>query len=260
VLAAPAAADPWDGGRDVVTPLEAELVAIAGEIAERPVQMHCNAAEEWSALAAQSGFEATNVWGYVTFRPTGGGWAPGDEAELSEAACRYTDAFWRNGSASKPARTCRVGTKVARRVEHRVRKFRVRTDAGFVTRRKRVPVVVRVEVPVVDLCPGYVEERLFALQTIAHESVHLSGVEDEAVAECYGMQFLAWVAWKLGAPDALAREMAADYWREYYVVERPGTPYFDEGCRDGGVLDLAPDRTGWPAPDAIRGAAALAGR
>ena len=258
-LAAPAAADPWDGGREVVTPLEAELIAIAGEIAERPVQMHCNGGEEWSALAAQTGFEATSVWGYVTFTATASGWAPGGEAQLSEAACRYADAFWRDGSASKPARTCRVGTKVERRLEHRVRRVRVRTEAGFVTRRKRVPVLVRTEVPVVGLCPGYVEERLFALQTIAHESVHLSGVEDEAVAECYGMQLLAWVAWKLGAPDALAREMAADYWREYYLVERPGTPYFDEGCRDGGVLDLAPDRTGWPAPDAIRGAAALRG-
>jgi hypothetical protein len=68
------------------------------------------------------------------------------------------------------------------------------------------------------------------------------------------------VAWKLGAPDALAREMAADYWREYYVVQRPGTPYFDEACRDGGILDLAPDRAGWPAPDAIRGTASLPSR
>jgi hypothetical protein len=259
-LSSPAAADPWDGGRDMVTPFEAELVAIASEIAERPVQMHCNGADEWSALAEQTGFEAMNVWGYVTFTRTLSGWAPGDEAQLSEAACRYADVFWRDGPASKPARSCRVGTKIRGRVEHRKRRIRVRAGAGFVMRWKRVPVQVRVEVPVVGLCPGYVEERLFALQTIAHEAVHLSGVEDEAVAECYGMQFLAWVAWKLGAPDGLAREMAADYWREYYVVERPGTPYFDEGCRDGGVLDLAPDRTGWPAPDAIRGAAALAGR
>jgi hypothetical protein len=250
-LAAPAAADPWDGGRDVVTPFEAELVAIASEIAERPVQVQCNGAEEWSALAAQTGFEATTVWGYVTFTPTSNGWAPGDDAQLSEAACRYADAFWRNGSASKPARTCRVGTKVERRLEHRVRRVRVKTAAGFVTKRKRVWVQVRVEVPVMGLCPGYVEERLFALQTIAHESVHLSGVEDEAVAECYGMQLLAWVAWKLGAPDTLARQMAADYWRAYYLVQRPGTPYFDEGCRDGGVLDLAPDRAGWPAPDPV---------
>ena len=251
MLAAPAAADPWDGGRDVVTPLEAELVAIASEIAERPVQVHCNAAEEWSALAALSGFEAGTVWGYVTFTFGVSGWDPGDEAELSEAACRHADAFWLGGSAAKPARTCRVGTRIERRTEHRVRWVRIKTAAGFVARRQRVSVQVRVRVPVVDLCPGYVEQRLFALQTIAHESVHLSGVEDEAVAECYGMQMLAWVAWKLGATDALARQMAADYWREYYLVERRGTPYFDEGCRDGGVLDLAPDRAGWPAPDPV---------
>lgn len=235
----------------MVTRFEAELVAIATEIAERPVQVHCNGAEEWSVLAAEIGFEATNVWGYVTFTQTVSGWAPGDEAQLSDAACRYADAFWRDGSVSKPARTCRIGTKLETRVQHRVRSVRVRTRTGLVTRRQRVPVRVRVQVPLVGLCPEYVEGRLFALQTIAHESVHLSGVEDEAVAECYGMQMLAWVAWKLGAPDALAREMATDYWREYYLAERPGTPYFDEGCRDGGVLDLAPDRAGWPAPDPV---------
>ena len=223
-LATPASADPWDGGRDVVTPLEARLVEIAGEIAERPVQVHCNSAADWSALGARSGFEAGGVWGYVSFTPTASGWAPGDDAQLAEAACRRVDAFWARGSSAKPARTCRVGTRVERR-GHRLRK-----------------------VPVVRLCPGYVSGTLFALQTVAHESVHLSGVEDEAVAECYGMQLLAFVAWKLGAPDALARQMAVDYWREYYLARRPGTPYFDEGCRDGGVLDLAPDRRGWPAP------------
>jgi hypothetical protein len=238
-LATSASADPWDGGRDVVTPLEAQLVEIVGEIAERPVGVYCNGTEEWSALAARSGFEAGNVWGYVTFTPTPSGWAPGDEVQLAQAACRHAEAFWAGGSATKPARTCRVGTRIARRTEYRVRKG------------KRVAVQVRVEVPVLRLCPGYLTGRLFALQTIAHEAVHLSGVEDEAVAECYGMQLLAWVAWKLGAPDALARQMAADYWREYYLVRRPGTPYFDEGCRDGGVLDLAPDRSGWPAPAAI---------
>ena len=54
-------------------------------------------AEEWSALAALSGFEAGTVWGYVTFTFGVSGWDPGDEAELSEAACRYADAFWLGG-------------------------------------------------------------------------------------------------------------------------------------------------------------------
>ena len=238
-LASAAAAEPWEGGRGVVTPFEDQVAAIAGEIAERPVRVYCNAEEEWSALAAATGFQPRIVWGYVTFTRGPSGWIPGDEAELSEPACRHGDAFWRGGASAKPARTCTSGTRTVQRTVHRVKKG------------KRVAVRVRVTVPAVKLCRGYVEGPLFALQTIAHESVHLSGVEDEAVAECYGMQLLAFVAWKLGAPDALARQMALDYWRAYYLVERPGTPYFDEGCRDGGVLDLAPDRAGWPSPDPV---------
>ena len=247
-LAPSAAADPWDGGRELVTPFEAQLTSIASEIAERPVRVHCNDAGDWSALGAMVGFEADAVWGYVTFTFGASGWVPAEEAELSEAACRHADAFWLGGSSAKPPRTCRLGTRIVRRTEHRVRRVRVRTAARVVVRRQRVPVRVRVAVPVVGLCPGYVDQRLFALQTIAHEAVHLSGVEDEAVAECYGMQFLGWVARRLGASEALAREMARDYWRGYYVKRRPGSAYFDAGCHDGGVLDLAPDRRGWPVP------------
>ena len=249
---------PWDGGREVVTPFEAQAAAIASEIAERPVRMHCNGGPEWAALAAVSGFEAGTVWGYVTFTFGASGWTPGDEAELSESACRHADAFWSGGAAAKPPRTCRVGTRVEKRVEQRWRTVRVKTPRSVVAKRKRVPVQVRVEVPVVALCPGYIEERLFALQTLAHESVHLAGVDDEAVAECYGVQLLSWVASSLGAPDRLARQMAADYWTGYYLVARPGTVYFDPECRDGGMFDLAPDRAGWPAPDPIRAAGSFA--
>ncbi len=246
VSATPAAADPWDGGRDAVTAFEAQATAIASEIAERPVSVYCNSPEEWAVLATQSQFEGQATWGYVTFTLTPDGWQPGDEAQLSDQACRHADAFWLGGSASKPARTCRVGTTIERRTVTRVRKG------------KRVRVRVRKVVPVTGFCPSYLEGRVFAIQTLAHEAVHLAGVEDEAVAECYGVQYFAWVASRLGAPDALARQMAADYWSEYYVEKRPGTPYFDAECRDGGVLDLTPDREGWPTPDPVRGTASVA--
>ena len=86
-----------------------------------------------------------------------------------------------------------------------------------------------VEIPQYGVCPDY-QNRVFALQAISHESQHLAGIQDEATAECNGMQKLGWFAQGFGATADQARQMAYDYYTTFYIVKRPGTPYYLPGC------------------------------
>ncbi len=103
------------------------------------------------------------------------------------------------------------------------------TKIVWVTETSEVPVTT----PRYGVCPDY-QNRVFALQTISHESQHLLGIRDEATAECNGMQKLSWFARQFGATAAEGRQMAEDYYRDFYEVKRPGTPYFLPTCPDPG--------------------------
>ncbi|HEY1367201.1 MAG TPA: hypothetical protein VGF23_08815 [Gaiellaceae bacterium] len=97
-------------------------------------------------------------------------------------------------------------------------------------------------------CPERVYDALFALQTVAHESYHLLGFENEATAECYGMQALWYVARRLGAPVEESQALAALYWRDYPARRTsPHPEYWSAECRDGGKLDLRPGTHAWPS-------------
>jgi hypothetical protein len=83
-----------------------------------------------------------------------------------------------------------------------------------------------------------------ALHVLAHESIHLSGIQDEAQADCYGFQKTAFVAEELGASPGEARRYA-----ELAVLEREQTAppeYRSQECHDGGLLDLDPTSHVWP--------------
>jgi hypothetical protein len=103
----------------------------------------------------------------------------------------------------------------------------LRTRVFYVTRTTRVPV----ETSKPGVCHDYMN-RVFALQTISHESQHLAGIRDEATAECNGMQKLAWFAQRFGATPGQARQMAGDYYRDVYELGRPGTVYYQPNCPD----------------------------
>jgi hypothetical protein len=83
-----------------------------------------------------------------------------------------------------------------------------------------------------------------ALHVLAHESSHLAGVRDEAVADCYGLQRTAFVAERLGADPAKAERLA----RLALTERRITAPadYRSAECHDGGALDLDPDSPVWP--------------
>jgi hypothetical protein len=76
-----------------------------------------------------------------------------------------------------------------------------------------------------------------ALTVLAHESVHLRGLRDEAIVQCYAMQAVPAVARTLGAPIEDSRALAAI---EYSVgYPRMPSAYRSAACRQGGSLDLS---------------------
>jgi hypothetical protein len=97
---------------------------------------------------------------------------------------------------------------------------------------------------------------MFAL---AHESVHLGGVvggrfssgilvgdqQAEAKANCYGMQWIAWLATQLGDSTADAIAVARYAWVELYPTYQ-GTAYWSSDCVPGGALDIRSDKSHWP--------------
>jgi hypothetical protein len=95
-----------------------------------------------------------------------------------------------------------------------------------------------------DECPRGAFDLVQALHTLAHESVHLAGVQNEAAAECYGLQTMDLVALRLGA-DRLTARALADY---TYAHLYPALPqhYRSDECRDGGPLDLVPQSSVFP--------------
>lgn len=229
---------PWAGGPAVETPFEAYAGKLATTVAARPVRVVCNGSGDWGQLASKQRFDPVTVWGFVVFDldAATGAYRPADYMQLSEAACWYLDEYWRAPAAQKGKR-CQVGTKVTfverttrLRVTARVKvKGRWVTKVSWVTERKQVPT----SRPQYGACPDY-QNRVFALQTISHEAQHLSGVRDEAVAECSGMQRLGWFAQQFGATAAQGRTMAEDYYTTFYALKRPGTMYYLPGCPNPG--------------------------
>ena len=81
-----------------------------------------------------------------------------------------------------------------------------------------------------------------ALTVLAHESVHLRGLRDEAVVQCYAMQQVPAVARLFGASTEDGRALAA----LEYAVAYPHMPsaYRSAACHLGGSLDVS-GNGGW---------------
>lgn len=227
---------PWVGGTSVETPFEQYAGQLASVVAGRPVKAICNGANDWGILAAQQKFDPVTVWGFVIFNydPSTETYRPADSMQLSEAACWYLDQYWQAPVGEK-GKTCRVATQVTFqqrtttvKVKKRVKvRGKWRTKVVYVKQTTQDPV----EVPQFGVCPDY-QNRVFALQAISHEAQHLAGIQDEATAECNGMQKLPWFAQRFGATVEQSLLMAGDYYRDFYLVKRPGTPYYLPTCPD----------------------------
>jgi hypothetical protein len=77
---------------------------------------------------------------------------------------------------------------------------------------------------------------ILAVHVLTHESMHMSGVTIEFIAECYAMQHDTAMAEEFGAPPAAAHALAVAYWRTVYPDMPDG--YRSGDCRPGGKLDL----------------------
>ncbi|MDX6517345.1 MAG: hypothetical protein QOF50_191 [Gaiellaceae bacterium] len=84
----------------------------------------------------------------------------------------------------------------------------------------------------------------WSVEALAHEAQHASGILSEVQAECYGMQTAPTAAMLLGRTSAEGEYLARRYWKRWYAWLKP--PYFSSECRNGGPLDLRPDRDVWP--------------
>ena len=83
-----------------------------------------------------------------------------------------------------------------------------------------------------------------AVGTYSHELQHLVANGSESETECAGIQQIARLARRLGAPARYARVLATTYWEEEY----PSLPreYRNPNCRDGGLLDQHARVGVWP--------------
>jgi hypothetical protein len=84
----------------------------------------------------------------------------------------------------------------------------------------------------------------WAAHTLAHESFHLRGFQDEGIAECYALQNTAFVAERLGVPTRQAQELQAWLYKDGYPNEPED--YRSSNCYAGGPLDLRPQSAAFP--------------
>ena len=96
-------------------------------------------------------------------------------------------------------------------------------------------------------CDGSTLETAWSLNALAHESYHLWGAQEEAKAECYGLQSIFYVANRLGAPLEEAKALGRLYWTSVYRQHGTQWPkYYSADCRNGGRLDLRQADSRWP--------------
>jgi hypothetical protein len=91
------------------------------------------------------------------------------------------------------------------------------------------------------------EQAAMALQVVSHEAYHLWGAQEEAKAECYGLQSIFYVATQLGASLEQGKQLGKLYWASLYRVHGAQWPkYYSRDCRNGGRLDLRLRDSRWP--------------
>ena len=79
--------------------------------------------------------------------------------------------------------------------------------------------------------------------TLTHESMHLRGWNDEAIAQCYAVQAVAWMVARLGADPRAGAGLA-----RLAIAWTPSMPseYQSPACHAGGTLDLHPETPNFP--------------
>lgn len=92
-----------------------------------------------------------------------------------------------------------------------------------------------------------VRDEVVAVHVLTHETIHMSGVTNEAQAECLALQRNAEMGRLLGASPDEASDLAVTYWRRIY----PHVPaeYRSQECGPGGALDAGLPDPPWAPPE-----------
>jgi hypothetical protein len=183
---------------------EHKLAAVATELAGRHVGVHCQGF--WSEL-----LDINNRAGEVQF-PAGR--AP-DHMFLTRAVCRRLKNFLGGGSHAEL--DCLESIDWAR---------------------------WSIELDLQEACTRRAYGDAEAINTLAHESMHLRGFVDEAQAQCYAIQEDGWTVVRMGATATQGAAIA-----RFVLALQPGLPdeYQSAECRPGGSLDLWPETPAFPA-------------
>jgi hypothetical protein len=83
-----------------------------------------------------------------------------------------------------------------------------------------------------------------AVEALTHETMHSIGIDNEAQAECFGMQLSFALADNLGVPDAYSLRLARLNLQNY--ADRPPSYINASRCREDGQWDLFPNRDSPP--------------
>lgn len=194
---------------------ERELAPVASAIAGRDVQIDCQTF--WGAL-----IDPLPRHGEVMFDRNG---IPEPRIFLTHDTCERLARF--SGKAHHDELDCLLGARWGENA---------------------VP-------PFDDPCYAEAAPTVYAVLTLAHEAYHTAGVMDEAVANCFATQAMAYAAVELGAAEDEARRLAAAMGA---LLPFQGLSYRTRDCVAGSRLDLWPRTPAFPseeplAPPAGRG-------
>jgi hypothetical protein len=245
----PSAPAPWtDPAHE--TPFELLASRIASRIAGKPVSVRCESDADWNSLVRQAGGDPAGESGFVGTQWNGASGqliSLSSVAELSSGVCGPLQQF--ASAAVKPTK-CTV-RHVALLAGVRRRSSVVRRLATAV-----VPCYLGAGSHAATMSPAYwsaYNTYSIAILTLAHESIHLGGAvggilsnglpvgdpQAEAKGDCYGMQWMPYVAQQLGDTADDAQAIARYFWDEVYPLDLPAHPeYWSADCRPGGALDL----------------------
>lgn len=244
------APQPWAGGARTVTPIEATAARIASRIAGHPVSVSC---EGVPRFRSSDGTDALGLVRTLLDVNTGTYAATATVIELTSQVCGPLQRFAQ--AAQKPTRCldsqhqtlvpCFLGTPVARGSGTPA----VCWDTGCYS-------VVASRLNYWRAYSRYSQ----AILVLAHEAIHtqqaIAGrprpAPDlvETQADCYGMQWIPWVAEQLGASTDDAQTIANFFWHVQYPQAaslHTSRQYWSADCRPGGKLDIrSADATAWP--------------
>lgn len=263
------------------TPTELLAGQIASRIANRPVSVRCEDPASWPALVSQWGGGGSELGVVLSYWHLDGQLASiWSYTEIRGDMCAALEQF--AAAASKPTKCSLTETQFVTtyKTQRTRRRKRVRVKGKVVLKTvwvtTRVPVTAprQVQDPPAPCYLGdnrplqqmpqpfwdsYTQDAL-AMLVLAHESIHLGGAvggvlsngvaagdqQAEAHANCWGMQWIPFVAEQLGDTSDDAQAIA-EYVYDYIYPTYAGTEYWSAACVPGGAMDIRPPgSTAWP--------------